>query len=52
MTLEEARDAYMSAFNNVMRALRELELAQAAERKARDAYKAVWDKQNESTPNG
>lgn len=45
MTLEEARDAYMSAFNNVLKALRELETARTAERKAHDAYKAIWDKE-------
>ncbi len=52
MTLEEARNAYMSAFNNTMRALKELEVAQAAEKKAREAYKAAWDKYDESTLNG
>ncbi len=52
MTLEEARDAFMAAFDRVCAALKELEKARAAENKAREVYRALWDKQNESIENG
>lgn len=51
MTLDEARDAYLAAFRAAIEALRKLEAAQAAERKARDIYKKLWDQQMKDDEN-
>lgn len=52
MTLEEARNAFIDAAQRTMEAYRTLEAAKAAESKAREAFRVLLDKHNESLPNG
>ena len=42
MTLEEAKEAFIAAANRTIEAYRELEAAQAAERKAREVYERAF----------
>ena len=48
MTLEEARNAFIDAAQRTMEAYRALEAAKSAESKAREVFRALLEKRNES----
>lgn len=48
MTLEQARDAYIDAVNRTLKAHQDYKEAQAAEEKAREVYRKLFNEQIES----